>query len=101
MAEAPPPWEDEALPDDEAPVAHSPDHSTWKDLGVKFPLLVFPGHSTPSLLHQSCLKAEMNTISWRELTELELTAQEDMAKLMNYDIPQMVCSPPSQPPTAS
>ena len=38
-------------------------------------------------------EAEMNTISCRELTGLDLTAQEDIAKLMNSDIPQTVCFP--------
>ena len=38
-------------------------------------------------------EAEMGTISCRELTGLDLTAQEDMAKLMNSDVPQTVCFP--------
>ena len=38
-------------------------------------------------------EAEMGTINCRELTGLDLTAQEDMAKLMNSDISQTVCFP--------
>ena len=38
-------------------------------------------------------EAEMNTISCRELTGLDLTAQEDIEQLMNSDIPQTVCFP--------
>jgi len=38
-------------------------------------------------------ESEMNTISCRELTGLDLTVQEDITKLMNSDIPQTVCFP--------
>ena len=38
-------------------------------------------------------EAEMGEIGCRELTGLDLTAQEDMAELMNSDIPKKVCFP--------
>jgi C_GCAxxG_C_C family probable redox protein len=38
-------------------------------------------------------QAEMGEIGCRELTGLDLTAQEDMAKLMSSDIPKKVCFP--------
>lgn len=38
-------------------------------------------------------QAEMGDIGCRELTGLDLTAQEDMARLMSSDIPKKVCFP--------
>jgi len=38
-------------------------------------------------------EAEMGYIGCRELTGLDLTAEEDMAQLMNSDIPKKVCFP--------
>jgi C_GCAxxG_C_C family probable redox protein len=38
-------------------------------------------------------EAEMNTISCRELTGVDLTTKEGLKQLMNSDIPQTVCFP--------
>ena len=38
-------------------------------------------------------EAEMGNVGCRELTGLDLTAQDDMAKLMSSDIPKKVCFP--------
>ena len=38
-------------------------------------------------------EAEMGKIGCRELTGLDLTAEEDMAKLMSSDTPKKVCFP--------
>jgi C_GCAxxG_C_C family probable redox protein len=38
-------------------------------------------------------EAEMNTISCRELTGVDLTTEEGLEQLMNSDIPQTVCFP--------
>jgi len=38
-------------------------------------------------------EAEMGDVDCRELTGLDLTAEEDMAKLVNSDIAQKVCFP--------
>ena len=38
-------------------------------------------------------EAEMNTISCRELTGLDLSAPSGAEKLMNSDVPQTVCFP--------
>jgi len=36
---------------------------------------------------------EMGEIGCRELTRLDLTSEEDMAQLMNSDVPKKVCFP--------
>ena len=38
-------------------------------------------------------EAEMGEIGCRELTGLDLTSEQDMAELMNSDIPKKVCFP--------
>ena len=38
-------------------------------------------------------EAEMGNIGCRELTGLDLTAEQDLVKLMNSDIPKKVCFP--------
>jgi C_GCAxxG_C_C family probable redox protein len=38
-------------------------------------------------------EAEMGNIGCRELTGLDLTAEEDLVRLMNSDIPKKVCFP--------
>jgi hypothetical protein len=38
-------------------------------------------------------EAEMGNIGCRELTGLDLTAEQDLVRLMNSDIPKKVCFP--------